>query len=222
MKSNQLLTRKMGDFDVCQRTQDGMFNATALLHQWNTGSGENKEIKKFFENKSTQEFIEALVKEENLHRQNSAYVKSKASRGQNAGTWMHPILFTDFAMWLNPTFKVKVLKFVTDQLLKYRNDAGDGYINLCSAVCSLVDKTLQQNAIQTVAKALNHIVYGTHESNIRNSKADEVHLKDMYELQSKVTGLINEGFIRDYESLLNYLRMLWQKKQPSFLTAKIN
>lgn len=220
MKSNQLLTRKMGDFDVCQRTQDGMFNATALLHQWNSANGDKKEINKFFDNNSTKEFIDALIKEENLNTQNSAYLKSRGK--YSGGTWMHPILFTDFAMWLNPTFKVKVLKFVTDQLLKYRNDAGDGYINLCSAVCSLVDKTLQQNAIQTVAKALNHIVYGTHESNIRNSKADEVHLKDMYELQSKVTGLINEGFIRDYESLLNYLRILWQKKQPSFLTAKIN
>ncbi|MBC7407182.1 MAG: KilA-N domain-containing protein [Arcicella sp.] len=39
-------------------------------------------------------------------------IKSKANKGVNAGTWMHPILFIDFAMWINPKFKVKVLKFV--------------------------------------------------------------------------------------------------------------
>ncbi len=36
MKTNQILTRKMGSFDVKQRTKDSMFNATALLEQWNT------------------------------------------------------------------------------------------------------------------------------------------------------------------------------------------
>lgn len=34
---------------------------------------------------------------------------------------MHPLLFIDFAMWLNPAFKVKVLKFVYDELIKFRN-----------------------------------------------------------------------------------------------------
>lgn len=40
---------------------------------------------------------------------------------------MHPILFVKFAMWLNPRFEVQVIKFVYDQMLKYRNDAGDAY-----------------------------------------------------------------------------------------------
>ena len=35
MKTNQILTRKMGDFNVNQRTSDEMFNATELLKQWN-------------------------------------------------------------------------------------------------------------------------------------------------------------------------------------------
>jgi hypothetical protein len=33
MKTNQSLTRKMGDFKVNQRMVDGMFNATELLKQ---------------------------------------------------------------------------------------------------------------------------------------------------------------------------------------------
>lgn len=97
-----------------------MFNATELLKQWNNSNGTKKELKDFFDNKSTDDFIEALILEENLNRDNSPYLKS---RGKNGGTWMHPILFIKFAMWINPKFKVKVLKFVNNELIKYENDA---------------------------------------------------------------------------------------------------
>ena len=33
MITNQIMLRKMGEFDVAQRTQDCMFNATLLLKQ---------------------------------------------------------------------------------------------------------------------------------------------------------------------------------------------
>lgn len=35
MKTNQLMKRKMGEFNVTQRTKDGFFCATELLRQWN-------------------------------------------------------------------------------------------------------------------------------------------------------------------------------------------
>lgn len=35
MKTNNIMVRPMGQFKVEQRTKDGMFNATALLKQWN-------------------------------------------------------------------------------------------------------------------------------------------------------------------------------------------
>ncbi|MBC7407181.1 MAG: KilA-N domain-containing protein [Arcicella sp.] len=66
MKTNQILTRKMGDFKVNQRTSDGMFNATELLKQWNEQSGQQKQIIHFSENSNIKEFIEALILEESL------------------------------------------------------------------------------------------------------------------------------------------------------------
>ena len=137
MKTNAIMLRPMGVFTVEQRTKDGMFNATNLLRQWNESTGEKKEVTKFFENDNTKEFISALMKEENLNTQNSAYLKS---RGKNGGTWMHPILFIKFAMWLNPRFEVQVIKFVYDQMIKFRNDAGDAYRELSSSVGSIVSK----------------------------------------------------------------------------------
>lgn len=44
MKTNQLMTRKIGDYEVFQRTKDGMFNATVLLQAWNNATGEKKEV----------------------------------------------------------------------------------------------------------------------------------------------------------------------------------
>ncbi len=221
MKTNQNLIRKMGEFDVIQRTSDGMFNATTLLKAWNNHSGQQKKLDHYFENNSTDEFVSALLSEENLDARNSVYVKSRASRGDNAGTWMHPLLFIDFAMWLNPTFKVKVLRFVYDQLIQYRNDAGDSYKEMASAICKIVPKGEQAKAIKEISMANNHIVYGTHEKEIRNKQAEEGKIKQLDELQTDISKLIGDGFICNYSSLLNYLRRKWtQKYQPKFITAQ--
>ena len=128
----------MGDVKVNRRTSDGMFNATELLKQWNEQSGQQKQIIHFSENSNTKEFIEALILEESLSERNSVMIKSKANKGVNAGTWMHPVLFIDFAMWMNPKFKVKVLKFVYDEIIKHRHDAGDNNILLSQSIANIV------------------------------------------------------------------------------------
>lgn len=220
MKTNQILTRTMGNFEVSQRTSDGMFNATVLLKQWNKHSGMQKKLDHFFDNNSTNEFIDAIISEENLDARNSVYVKSRASRGDNAGTWMHPLLFIDFAMWLNPTYKVKVLRFVYDQLIKFRNEAGDTYKDLTSAISRLVGKEKLTSCIQDVARGINFCVFGDHERNIRNKKAEEELMQELVEMQKKIIMLINEGFLRSFEDVMKYLRLSWRKKyEPRILTA---
>ena len=218
MKTNQILIRPMGDFEVLQRTSDGMFNATALLKQWNKLSPTERKMDNFFKLKGTNEFINTIVQKENLDTPKLVYVKSRASRGCNSGTWMHPLLFIDFAMWINPEFKYEVLKFVYDQLIEFRNEAGNTYIKMCEQIARLVRKEFLQGAIQSIARANNIIVFGSHERNIRNTKAEEALMIELVELQKKITTNIDEGFIRDYDSLLKYLRLLWTKKfQPKEL-----
>jgi uncharacterized damage-inducible protein DinB len=210
----------MGNFEVFQRTSDGFFNATTLLKQWNANSGMNKKLDHYFENKSTEEFITTIESKENLHTRNSVYVKSRASRGLNSGTWMHPLLFIDFAMWINPEFKYDVLKFVYDQLIQYRNEAGDTYREMATSIASISKKSEIAENITSVARALNHIVYGTHEREIRNKKAEEETMRELVKLQIKVSELIKEGFIKTYEQLINYLRKIWVTKyQPKELIA---
>ena len=123
MKTNQIMIRPMGQFNVSQRTKDGFFNATALLKAWNSRSMSERKMDNYFQSEKTKEFINTIMARENLHTPKLVYVKSRASRGDSAGTWMHPMLFIDFAMWLNPAFKYDVLRFVYDQMIAYRNEA---------------------------------------------------------------------------------------------------
>ena len=91
MKTNKIMIRKMGIFNIRQRTQDGMFNATDLLKQWNRGAGMKKEIKHFFKLEQTKAFLEVMENEEDLKGCDRTHL---ATRGKQGGTWMQPILFT--------------------------------------------------------------------------------------------------------------------------------
>lgn len=218
MKANQLMKRKMGEFNVTQRTKDGFFCATELLRQWNEYANLNrgnsphlkqKDLKEFFYNKNTKEFIDALLEEEKLSTKNLAYLKL---RGKSGGTWMHPVLFVKFAMWLNPRFEVQVIKFVYDEMIKYRNEAGDAYNKLGSAVSKIVRKDFMPQAMQKVGEALNWIVFNEHERNIRNQYGEEKKQRELYELERKVADLINEGFIKSYDQMITYLKNVYRHK----------
>ena len=214
MKTNQVMIRQMGDFNVEQRTKDGFFNATALLKQWNRSSNQHKQVAHYTENASTQEFVTALMSEENFKERNSVIIQSK---GKYGGTWMHPLLFIDFAMWLNPTFKVKVLKFVQDEMIKFRNLAGDAYPEMCKAVHSILPEHIFREKIAALAKSLNIIVYGRHEQQMRNKVGEVEKIKELYELQRQIAQWINLGFVRSYEQLKAALVKVYYQKYPNVL-----
>lgn len=219
MKTNQTLTRQMGCFSVYQRTSDGMFNATELLKQWNK-NGKKKDMDDFLSNKMTKEYITVIESKENINTQKSGDLKVvKSARGKNGGTWMHPFLFIDFAMWLNVEFKYEVIKFVYDQLIQYRIEAGDTYREMAAGIASISKKQEITHNITSIAKAINIIVYGKHQREIRNKEAEEQSMRDLVKLQIKVAELIKEGFIKSYDALINYLRRIWvEKNQPAELS----
>lgn len=125
---------------------------------------------------------------------------------------MHPLLFIDFAMWLNPTFKVKVLKFVYDEMIKYRNEAGDAYKELSSAIIKIVPKDFMPKAMQKIGEALNWVVFGSHEKELRNKHGEEHKQRERYQLEKKIADLINEGFITTFDNVIRYLRNQYQKR----------
>jgi hypothetical protein len=214
MKTNQEMIRPMGEFKVVQRTKDGFFNATELLKQWNVSNNSKKELKHYFENQSANELINTIVERENLNSRNSAYL---SSRGKNGGTWMHPILFIDFAMWINPSFKYDVIKFVYDEMIKFRNLAGDAYPSMCRAVRSIMPEPIFREKVKDLARSLNIIVYGRHESEMRNKIGDESKIREMYELEKQIAQWINIGLVGNYKQLKAALNKLYYQKYPNAL-----
>ena len=58
METTVVLSRKMGDYAITQRTSDGYFDANALLSQWNAvKENPTKRMAHFTENANTNEFI---------------------------------------------------------------------------------------------------------------------------------------------------------------------
>lgn len=208
MKTNVIMIRKMGNFDVSQRTIDGMFNATSLLKQWNFSKSlkRGKEVNDFLKIDKTKEFIIAL--EEDYNDTTKKIVVTK--EGKNGGTWLDPLLFIDFAMWLNPKFKVQVLKFVYDELIRQRNEAGDNYISLSASGVKLVGYDFREVAI-----AMQWIVYNKKGKNLRQTATQE-QLKELNDLQSKLAFLIDNNYITSYNQLLLDLRKMYSKKYAKF------
>ncbi len=201
----------MGKFDVSQRTGDEMFNATLLLNQWNESVGatgrKGKRIDDFLNTQSTKEFLIALS-DDLLNTENIRYLKThETTRGKNGGTWMNPLLFIDFAMWLNPTFKLNVLKFVYDQLIQERKLAGDNYLVLSSSGVKLKGYKFSE-----VAKAIQWIVYGKTGKELRQSATEE-QLKEINEIQMKFAFAIDMNYIKTYSQLIEELREMYRIKK---------
>lgn len=216
----------MGDFDVIQRTKDGYFNATKLIGDWDKKNDITKNVNHYLSLSSTKEFIDTIVKRESdipNHERPiyQPFIKTRCvtfpNGSKKAGEyWFCPYLFLDFAMWINPSFKYDVLKFVSDQMIHFRNLSGDSYRNLASSVQKIVDKNFMPTAMQKIGEALNWIVFNRHEKEIRNKFGNEELQQELYNLEQKISCLIEEEFITSYHSLIEYMRKLYTIKNQPF------
>lgn len=107
------------------------------------------------------------------------------------------------------------MRFVYDEMIRYRNDARDAYKELSSAIMKIVPKDFMPKTMQKVGEALNWVIFNSHEKLLRNKHGNELKQRELYQLEKKVADLINEGFISSYENLLIYLRNQYQKRNYS-------
>ena len=87
MKTNQNMVRRVGEFEVYQRTKDGYFDSSSLLLKWNSvKSNTNKSVADFLRLKNTIEFIETLEKDKESHvekSQDGQYQAVRLVKGRN-------------------------------------------------------------------------------------------------------------------------------------------
>lgn len=222
MKTNQEMVRYIDSFSVVQRTSDGYFDGGELLRQWNSVEGNpRRKMAEFIESPKVNEFLKALAEDES-HRsktdigENQLLIKVKGRNTKEGKTpdkvWMNPLLFIKFAMWINPTFEVKVLRFVYDEMIRYRNEAGEAYKELGSAMMKIVPKDFMPKAMQKVGEALNWVIFNSHERMLRNKHGNEMKQRELWLLERKLADLIDEGFITNFDSVISYLRVQYQKR----------
>lgn len=125
MKTRQILNPQ-NTISRLQRSDDGYFNATHFLNDYNLINKKELKMAEFLKLKGTKEFNNYLVTKENI---------TKPIRSSTKGTWLHPKVFIDFAMWISLEFKSQAIQWILDGLIQERNDVGDSYNTMCAGIC---------------------------------------------------------------------------------------
>lgn len=130
MKTEVVMKRSLFGSEISQKSKTEFFSATDLVkagNKWRVTNGMQPfSMNAWFNQVGTKEFIVTLEESEG---------KVKISgRGRGSHTWVHPLLFLDMALAINPKLKVEVYKWLYDSLLKYRNQSGASYNQMSGAL----------------------------------------------------------------------------------------
>jgi len=122
-------------------------------------------------------------------------------------TWCDPYVWALVAMEMNPMLYATVVTWLTDKLILNRIEAGNFYVGLSKAMSSRWKPNFKQ-----IAKGLNHIVFGRHETGILRDTATQEQLGELADLQKNLAFSIDMGYINSAEQLLSTMRKMWHKK----------
>jgi len=130
MKTQVIMKRDLFGEQIQQQSKTEFFSANDLVragNKWRIANGLPAfNLQEWFRRKSSKEFINELQ---------NKYGKVKiAGRGRNSNTWVHPLLFIDIALAINPKLKIEVYEWLFYNLIKFRNNSGDSYKEMAGAL----------------------------------------------------------------------------------------
>jgi len=130
MKTQVLMKRELFGCEISQQSKTEFFSATELVKAGNKWRIMNNmspfDISSYVKTKG---FLEFKVELENKY--GNVFVSGK---GRGVHTWVHPLIFIDIALAINPKLKIEVYEWLFDNLIKYRNNSGDSYKEMAAAV----------------------------------------------------------------------------------------
>lgn len=132
MKTQQIIKRDFLGEKIRQNHKTKMFSVTDISK---LESG--KFVADWKKTDITKNFIAEICKQESLHEKD--VIISLRGKGEYSGTWAHPLLAVDFAMWINPEFKYHALKWVYDNVCDYRDKAGDYYNEMKQTIKDVIE-----------------------------------------------------------------------------------
>lgn len=128
-------------------------------------------------------------------------------KGSSRSVFCNPYIWVLVAMEMNPEIYAIAVTWLTDKLILNRVDSGDVYKDLSKAASKFIDVDYK-----ILAKAMNHIIFGRHETDIRNTGTVD-QLKELHKLESNLCFLIDTGLINSFSELRDQLVRIWQNKQ---------
>lgn len=148
MKTEVILKRPFLTGEISQKSKSGLFSVNDLV---NVANQKRRELGKrdfnlaqYLKTKSFLEFIEDLQEQ-----MPSEVLINRTGKGRGANTWVHPLIFIDIALAVDPKFKISVYQWLYDELLKYRNSSGDSYKKMMGA---LYEKTNDKARFHVLVK----------------------------------------------------------------------
>lgn len=130
METKVIMKRELFKKEIRQESKLNFFCANDLVSAGNKYRAENNlpffMLNKFMNQPNTKEFIASLA--------NEFGEVVKTTRGRNGLTWVHPYLFIDIALAINPDLKIHVYSWIFDNLIKLRNNSGDSYKKMAGAL----------------------------------------------------------------------------------------
>jgi len=220
LKSDHIVNRKFNNHIVRQDLQTEYICAsdiTDIYNQVRISEGKSpKELKKYFQNKDSKEFMKEVCNELNSLEKNSVqnmafYSESDLKyvrRGKhNRGTWLHPYVFVDYAMWLNPRFRAKVVIWITDNLLGYRNSGGVAFKKTNKAIDKKFGPKTKPWVYANVSTFIQELVFGKKvNDNWKNATEDQQRKRDV--LLTKMQALIEYGNYNNVYDVMKHMRKM--------------
>lgn len=151
-------------------------------------------------------FMEQVEKESLVKVLKKVGAYKTTGRGENRRVVCDPYIWVLVAMELNPMLYAEVVTWLTDKLILNRIEAGDKYNILSRAISRFPDANYSQ-----MARGLNRIVFNIHEAMIRN-KATEDELRELNDLQKNLAFLIERGYIKTFDGLMDEMRSIYKSK----------
>jgi hypothetical protein len=187
MITRVIMKRQLFDCEISQQSDNSFFSATDLVragNKWRVINGLNQfNMSEWLRQKGTKEFVKSLSDEY------GEVIKSGKGRGKH--TWVHPYLFIDMALSINPNLKLTVYEWIYDNLIKYRNHSGDSYKKMTGALyISLSNKSNFQKDIIDIA---NKIKLECNVTDWQTANENQLKLRDkIHEYISLLSDIIRE------------------------------
>jgi hypothetical protein len=130
MQTQVLMKRELFGCEISQQSKTEFFSATELVkagNKFRLANGLSEfNLSQYLKGSSFKDFKSEL--------ENKYGNVITSGRGRSSNTWVHPLLFIDIALAINPKLKIEVYEWLFDNLIKYRNNSGDSYKEMAASV----------------------------------------------------------------------------------------